>query len=190
MIKSFYMNYDFSGFKKRGEEIKNWLTKEFTSVRTGRASPVILDGVIVEAYGSKMPLNQMATVMVDDPKTLAVAPWDVSVIKNIEKALRDSDLGLSVSVGDSTIRVSFPELTSERRQSLIKIVRQKEEQAKVSLRNEREGVWDDIQEKQRASEITEDEKFRFKDELQKLVEKFTKEIEEEADKKEKEVQEN
>ncbi len=181
------MSYDFSKFKKRGEEIKEWFEKELSVVRTGRATPAILDSVLVEVYGSRMPINQLATVTVDDPRTLAVIPWDSSAIKNIEKALHNSDLGLSVNVGDSTIRVIFPELTSERRDSLVKVVRQKEEQAKVSLRNERERVWDDIQEKYKSSEITEDEKFRYKDELQKNLDKLTKEIEERADKKENEV---
>ncbi len=190
LIKSFYMNYDFAVFKKRGEEIKEWFDKELSGIRTGRATPVILDGIFVEVYGSRMPINQLATVTVDDPRTLAVIPWDSSAIKNVEKALHNSDLGLSVNVGDSSIRVIFPELTSERRESLVKIVRQKEEQAKVSLRNERERVWDDIQKKQQSSEITEDEKFRFKEELQKNLEKFTKDIEEKADKKEEEVKNN
>lgn len=183
------MTYDFSVFKKRGEEIKDWLSKELSGIRTGRATPAILDNVKVEAYGSKMPISQMATVTVEGPRGLVVIPWDASVLKNIEKALHNSDLGLSVSAGDSSIRVGFPELTSERRQSLIKIIKQKLEQAKVSLRNEREKVWDDIQESHRSGDITEDEKFRFKDELQKHVEKFSKEMDEMSSLKEKEIEE-
>ncbi len=181
------MAYDFSIFKKRGREIKDWLDKEFSGIRTGRATPAILEGVMVDVYGSRMPVNQLSTITVDDPRILVVVPWDQSVIKNIEKALHKVDLGLSVNVGDSSIRVVFPELTSERRQSLVKVVRQKEEQAKVSLRNEREKIWDDIQKFHRSGEITEDEKFRYKDELQKHLDVLIKEIEEKADSKEEEV---
>ncbi|MFP4022696.1 MAG: ribosome recycling factor [Candidatus Paceibacterota bacterium] len=184
------MAYDFSEFKKRGEEIKSWLDKEFAGIRTGRATPAILDGVSVEVYGSKMPLNQVANITIEDPRTLAIIPWDSSIVKNIEKALRNSDLGLSVNVADTSIRVIFPELNYERRQSLAKVVRQREEQAKVSLRNERERVWDDIQERFREGEITEDDKFRSKDDLQKHLNDLNKDIEAKADKKEKEVKEN
>ncbi len=181
------MSYDFSTFKKRGEEIKDWLTKELSGVRTGKASPVILDNIKVEVYGSKMPINQLATVMVDGPRSLVVTPWDASVVKNIEKALHNSDLGLSINVGDSSIRINFPELTSERRQSLVKVTKQKTEEAKVSLRNEREKVWDSIQEDYRNGDITEDEKFRFKEELQGHLDGYVKEVEELGLKKEKEV---
>lgn len=184
------MVYDFSEFKRRVTEVKGWLDKEFSGIRTGRASPSILDGINVDVYGgSRMPINQLATVTTEGPRTLIVTPWDASVIKNVEKALHNSGLGLSVNVSEVSIRVSFPELTSENRQSLVKLLRQKEEQAKVSIRNEREKVWDDIQNSFKSGEITEDEKFRFKDELQKLLDTAAKELEERADWKEKEVTE-
>lgn len=184
------MAYDFSEFKKRAEETKNWLDKEFSGIRTGMATPSVLDGVTVDAYGSRMPINQVATVTVEGPRTLMVTPWDSTLMKNIEKAIHNSGLGLSVNVGDTSIRVGFPELTSENRESLVKLLRQKEEQAKVSARTEREKVWDDIQEKFRDGEITEDDKFRHKDELQKLLDGVVKELGEKSDRKEKEIREN
>ncbi len=172
------MAYNFSTIKKKGEEVIEWLKKEFSGIRTGRASVSILDNISVDSYGAKMPINQLATITTEDARTLLVNPWDTEQIKPIEKAIRESDLGISVSVGETGLRVSFPELTSERRESLIKIINQKEEEAKISLRQVREDVWDDIQKSEKEKEITEDDKFRLKDDMQKIVDDFTKKIEE------------
>lgn len=180
-------NYDFSQFKKKEEEVKDWLKQEYSSIRTGRAAPVVLDAVRVEAYNTKMPVNQLANVSVEDAQTLRVVPWDASVAKSVEKAINESDLGLSVIVDDTGLRVKFPELTSDRRESLKKLAKQKLEEARVSLKHEREEVWSDIQKKEKASELTEDDKFRLKDELQKLVDEAHKCFEEMYEKKEKEI---
>ena len=121
--------YNFSEFKKVSDSTVEWLKKEYTSIRTGRAMPSILDRVSVSAYGSSVPINQLATVSVEDPKTLRLTVWDKNAIKDIDKAIRESNLGLSVAVDASGLRVSFPELTSERRMMLSKVAKEKFEEA-------------------------------------------------------------
>jgi len=163
------MAYNFSEFKKGLGEVEAWLTKEYAAIRTGRATPSILDHVKVNSYDSMMPINQVASITTEGPRSLRVVPWDATVNKAIEKAINESDLGLSVTVDEKGVRVTFPELTAERRESLVKLAKQKLEDARISLRKERENVWNDIQEKEKAGEITEDEKFRLKNEMQKLA---------------------
>lgn len=181
------MAYNFSTLKQRLLEHEEWLKKEFSQIRTGRATPIILDAVSVESYGSYMPISQLASVTIEDPKTIRVVPWDASIVKNIEKAVNDSNLGLSVSVDDRGLRVNFPELTSERRLSLAKVVKQKLEEARVSIRKERETVRNDISEKEKAKEIDEDEKFRLNDEVQKYIDEAGSKLEAMSSKKEKEI---
>lgn len=184
------MAYNFQPFKQKLTETEEWLKKEFAQIRTGRATPVILDAILVEVYGSYMPINQVASVTVEDPKTIRVAPWDASQVKAIEKAVNDSNLGLSVATDDKGLRVIFPELTSERRISLAKIAKQKLEEARVSLRKEREEVRNDINTKEKAGEIAEDEKFRYNEEMQKYIDESNRKLDELADKKEKEITNN
>ncbi len=183
------MAYNFANFKNSSKEVEEWLKREMSGIRTGRATPAILDNVRVEAYGSEMPVNQLANVSVEDARMLRITPWDMSQSKAIEKAISTSDLGLSVSVDDKGLRVSFPELTSERRLSLVKIAKQKLEDAKVTLRGEREKVLKDIDKQEKEGGMGEDEKFRLKAELQKLVDDSTKLLEEVFSKKEKEISE-
>ncbi|MFA6338934.1 MAG: ribosome recycling factor [Candidatus Paceibacterota bacterium] len=183
------MAYNFAQFKEKLKETEEWLKKELSSVRTGRATPVILDSISVEAYGAKMPLNQVANIVVEDAKTIRVAPWDAGQIKAIEKAVIVSNLGLSVSVDDKGLRIIFPELTAERRGILIKLVKEKLEDAKIALRSEREEVWNDIQKKEKEGSISEDEKFRLKDDMQKIADEFSKKLLELSERKEKEVSE-
>jgi len=152
------MSYDFSKFEENIKEVENWMIKEFSGIRTGMASPALLDSVKVNSYNSFLPINQIANIGVEDAKTLTVNPWDINQIKEIEKAITNANLGVSVSVGGSGIRVSFPDLTSERRSLLIKTAKEKLEKARVSLRSERDIVWDKIQEQEKVGEIGEDEK--------------------------------
>lgn len=183
------MAYNFTDFKNKLSDTEEWLKKEFSGIRTGRATPAILDGVSVEAYGSMMPINQVANISVEDARMLRVTPWDMSLVKAIEKAIMVSDLGLSASVDDKGLRVIFPDLTSERRQSLVKIAKQKLEDAKVTVRGEREKVLKDIDAKEKSKEISEDEKFRLKNELQKFLDDSNRVLEELFNKKEKEISE-
>lgn len=179
--------FNFANFKKKTEGIEAWLSSEFGSISTGRATPTVLDRISVEAYGSRMPINQVAGITIEDPRTLRITPWDSSQIKAIEKAIITSDLGLSISVDDRGVRASFPELSSERRDAMVKVVKQRLEDAKISLRKEREATWAEIQTLEKEKKISEDERFRLKDEMQKIVDEANKRLESLADKKESEV---
>ncbi len=181
------MAYDFSPFKRNTKQVEEWLQKEFGSIRTGRATPAILDGVFVESYGTRMPVSQVGSVALEGPRSLRIAPWDSSQIKAIEKAIITSNLGLSVSVDDKGLRVTFPELTTESRVSFVKMAKQKLEEARVALRTEREKVWEDIQAREKQGGMGEDEKFRLKNEMQKLVDETNKKLEALTESKEKEI---
>lgn len=181
------MTYIFLNFKIELKKIEEFLAKEYSQLSTGRASPMVLDGVLVESYGSHQPIKNVASVSIEDPKTLRIAPWDKNQIKAIEKAVVAADLGLSVAVDDSGIRVIFPQLTTETRQKLVKVLKEKLEEARVAVRKERERVWDDIQTKEKKGEMTEDEKFRAKEELQKIIDEINQNLENIFEKKEKEV---
>lgn len=161
--------YDFKTFKNSIEEIKEWLRGEFSTVRTGRSNPAVLDRVQVESYGTRMAIKELATVSIEDARTIRISPWDSSQVKAIEKAITDAELGLSVVADEKGLRLIFPELTGERRDQLVKVVKDKHEDARVRLKNERQKVMDDIEKKEKANEITEDDKFRLKDEVQKMI---------------------
>lgn len=181
------MAYDFTVFKNKIDEVEEWLKGEFSSIHTGRAMPALLDGVMVDSYGSKTAVNHVAAVTAEDPKTLRVSPWDKTQIKEIEKAINNANLGVSVASDDQGLRVFFPELTTERRQSFVKIAKEKLEEARVSLRSEREKVWSDAQSKEKEGEITEDDKFYVKEELQKIVNDTNRKLDIIFDKKENEI---
>lgn len=182
------MAYNFSNFKQSVADLQDWLKREFSSIRTGRATPAILDGVSVEAYGAQMPINQLANMSVEDARTIRIAPWDNTQTKAVEKAIVDSGLGLSVVVDGAGLRVIFPELTADRRTSLLKIAKQKLEDARVTLRGEREKTIKDIETQEKGGTISEDEKFRLKTELQKMVDDTGKALDELYSKKEKEIE--
>ncbi len=179
--------YNFTDFKQKIKDAEEWLAKEFSQIRTGRATPAMLDGVFVDVYGSQMPVNQVANVAIEDPRTLRIAPWDSSNIKAIEKAILISNTGLSVSVDDKGIRVSFPPLTTESRGNFVKIAKSKLEDAKVTLRQERNRVNDDLNNKKKESEMSEDEVARAKTEVDKLIQEGTSKLEALAVKKEEEI---
>lgn len=185
--RSYSMAYDFSHLKQKIEDTDAWLKKEYQGIRTGRATPALLDGVRVDSYGTRVPLNQVGNVGVEDPRTLRITIWNKEQIKDVEKAITDANLGVGVSADEQGVRVTFPELTSERRDALIKLAKSKLEEARVSLRGERDEVWGDIQKKEKDGELSEDEKFRYKDEMQKLIDEANAKLEELADKKEAEI---
>lgn len=181
------MPYNFSHFEKRAEETKDWLSKEFAAVRTGRATPALLDGLHIDSYGAKTAISHVASISVEDPKTLRISPWDASHVQEIEKVIQGSNLGVSVATDSQGVRVIFPELTEESRKTFVKLIKEKLEKAKISLKQEREKVWNDISDKQKNGEISEDDKFKLKDELQKKMDEVTKKLEEITAKKEEEV---
>ena len=181
------MNYDFNPLKKKAKDVEEWLKKELSQIRTGRATPTLLDGVLVEVYGSRTPLNQIGSVSIEDPRTLRVSVWDTSQIKAVEKAVGVANLGVSVAVDERGVRVSFPELTSERRAQVIKIAKERLEQARVSLRKLRDETWNEIQRREKEGGMSEDEKFRFKDMMEKTVQETGKNMDAQLEKKEKEI---
>ncbi len=181
------MQYNFSNFKNELKKIEEFLSKEYTQLNIGRASPMVLDGVSVEVYGAYQPIKNVASVSIEDPKTLRIAPWDKGQIKAIEKAIMTADLGLSVATDDMGIRVIFPQLTTETRQKLVKVLKEKLEESRIVVRKSREGTWDDVQALEKDGKMTEDEKFRAKEDLQKLVDETNQNLEAIFEKKEKEV---
>ena len=183
------MTYNFSTFQKNIKDLEEWLKREFASIRTGRATPAILDGVRVEAYGSEMPVTQLANISVEDARRLRITPWDMSMVKAIEKVIMVSDLGLSVAVDDKGIRVTFPELTSDRRVQLLKVAKAKLEDARITLRTEREKVLKDVETQEKSGNVSEDEKFRIKADLQKMIDDTNYTLDSFLVKKEKEITE-
>lgn len=181
------MQYNFSNFKNELKKVEEFLGKEYSQLNVGRASPSVLDGVNVEVYGAYQPVKNVASVSIEDPKTLRIAPWDKTQIKGIEKAILASNLGLSVAVDDQGVRVIFPQLTTETRASLVKVLKEKLEDSRITVRQEREKVWEDVQNQEKNGKITEDEKFRAKDDLQKIIDETNKNLEETFKRKEKEV---
>jgi ribosome recycling factor len=183
------MPYDFSGFKNSADSAYEWLKKEYAGIRTNRATPSILDGVTVLSYGSSMPINQLATVSIEGPKSLRITPWDKEVAKDIDKAIRESNLGVSVSLDSAGLRVAFPDLTSDRRVMLSKLAKEKLEESRITIRTEREKILSDLDRKEKDGDISEDENFRFRNELQKLVDAANEKMSELTSKKEKEIME-
>ncbi len=162
------MAYDFVPLKQKIKETEEWLTRELSGVRTGRAAPSLLDSIKPEAYGARTPLKELAAISVEDARTLRIIPWDKSLTKAIEKGVTDADLGVGISTDDQGLRVSFPELTSERRVQLTKIAGDKAEQAKVTLRSHRTDAIKEI-EALKKDGMSEDQAKRDKEELQKLI---------------------
>jgi ribosome recycling factor len=181
------MQYNFSNFKNELKKVEGFLVKEYNQLNIGRASPMVLDGISVESYGSHVPLKNTASVSIEDPKTLRIAPWDKNQIKNIEKAIIGANLGLSVATDDLGIRVIFPQLTTETRQSLVKVLKEKLEESRIIARHEREIVFRDIEVKEKEGKLTEDERFRAKEELQKIIGEVNNNLEAIFEKKQREV---
>lgn len=163
------------------------LTREFTGLRTGRASINLLDGVKVDAYGSLSPLNQVGNVTAPEARLLAVQVWDKSMVKNVEKAIRDAGLGLNPMADGQTVRVPLPPLTEERRQELTKVAAKYAEEAKISVRNVRRDAMEMLKKLEKDSEISEDEHHRLSDDVQKLTDARIKKIDEQLAAKQKDI---
>lgn len=163
------------------------LKEELTKIRTGRAHTGILDHVMVEYYGSMVPIPQVANVTLLDARTLGVQPWEKNMMSKVEKAIRESDLGLNPANMGELIRVPMPPLTEERRRELTKVVRHEGEQARVAVRNVRRDVIQALKELQKKKTLTEDELRRAEEEIQKLTDRYIKAIDEAIEKKEAEL---
>jgi ribosome recycling factor len=181
------MAYDFSKLQTHIKETEEWLQREFMGIRTGRAAPTLLDNVKVDAYGTMSAMNAIGSVTVEDARTLRIIPWDKSLVKSIEKAITDANLGVGVGSDDQGVRVNFPELTSERRTMLIKLAKDKLEQARVTLRGHRTDGIKDIEAKEKEGGMGQDDMKRYKEELQKLIDKGNEALEALYAKKETEI---
>lgn len=183
------MAYDFTALKKRLAEGEEHYKDGLSTLRTGRATPALLDSVVAESYGSRTPIKHLASITIEDPRSLRVTPWDKSQLKAIETAIAAANLGVSTQTDGASLRVIFPELTTDRRKALMKLAKEKLEEARISVRKGRDEVWNDIQEKEKEGGMSEDEKFRYKDELQKYIDLANATLEEILAKKEHEISE-
>lgn len=181
------MAYNFSKLDLAITETNDWLAREYTGIRTGRATPTILDIVKPEAYGTRTPMTQLANVSMEDARSLRITPWDKSLMKSIEKAITDANLGIGVSSDDMGLRVTFPELTSERRVMLTKLSREKLETAKVTLRGHRTDAIKDLEAAEKEGGMGEDDLKRLKEEVQKKIDKGGEALEALAKRKETEI---
>ena len=176
--------------KKTEEKMKGAISvvkEEFSTIRTGRASPTLVEKLEVDYYGAKTPLNQLAGISVPEARLLVISPYDRNAMSDIEKAIQSSDLGITPTNDGSVIRLSFPQLTEERRKELIKVVKEKAEEGKVAVRNVRRHAKDDMEKRQKTGEFSEDDLHRAEKELQKLTDDFTHQIDELVEHKEKEL---
>lgn len=179
--------HDINDLKRRMDGALDVLRKEFGGLRTGRASASLLDPIQVNAYGSMMPLNQVGTVGVPEPRLITVQVWDKSLVSAVEKAIRESGLGLNPQTEGTLLRVPIPELSEERRQELGKVAHKYAEQARVAVRNVRRDGMEHLKRQEKEHEISQDEHRHRSDEIQKLTDSYTKKIDEALAQKEKEI---
>ena len=181
------MSVDFKDYSRRMDKALEHLQEEFGAVRAGRANAKVLDRITVEYYGTETPLNGVATISSPDARTLVIAPWDNKLLKDIQKAIQISDLGINPQNDGKVIRLVFPQLTEERRKELVKQVKKYAEDAKVAMRNVRRDGMDHVKKLKKNSEITEDEQKKAEKDLQDLLDKAIKKVDEATAAKEKEL---
>lgn len=165
------------------------LRRDLASIRTGRATLALLDGITVDYYGNQTPLNQVATLTVPEPRLITIQPWEQRLISEIEKAIMKSDLGLTPTNDGKVIRLAIPPLTEERRKELVKVVKKRAEEARVALRNIRRDILEDIKKMQKERSLSEDEIKRWNEEVQKITDSYIKKVDEMLAHKEKEIME-
>jgi ribosome recycling factor len=161
--------------------------EEMNQLRTGRASTALVENLLVEYYGSRSPLKQIASLSTPEPRTIMISPWDKNNLANIEKAVKESQLNLQPNNDGQVVRINIPQLTEERRKDLIKVLNLKAEEAKISVRQIREEAWEEIQELQKSGKISEDDKFSGKENLQAAINEYNEKIQALRDAKEKDI---
>ena len=176
-----------NNFKKKMESSFSIFLQELTRLRTGRATSTLLEPIIVDAYNSKMKISELATVNVPEAKLITIQVWDKGLVANVEKAVRESDLGLNPSTDGQLIRVALPDLTEERRKELTKVASQFAENSKVSIRNVRREAMDYIKDEKQKNIISEDEEKKFSDKIQEITDEKIKEIDAKFNEKQKEI---
>jgi len=175
--------------EERMKKTVEFFRKELAGIRAGRATPALLDRIMVDYYGTQTPLNQLANVSAPEPRLLVIQPYDKTAIGEIEKAIMKSDLGITPNTDGNIIRLTIPQLTEERRQQLVKVVRKKAEEERVAIRNARRDANDQLKRLERDGEIPEDDARRAQAEVQELTDKYIKEIDELLAQKERDVME-
>lgn len=184
MMKEVFVSHE-DRMKKSIEALK----REYASLRAGRATPALLDKIMVDYYNAPTPLNQVANISVPEPRMILIQPWEKTMLHEIEKAIMKSDLGLNPNSDGTAIRLSIPQLTQDRRAELVKSVNKKSEETKIAERNIRRDANDVIKKMEKAKEVTEDEAKKAQDDMQKLVDKYIKEVDSIRAVKEKEIME-
>ncbi|MBO8170984.1 MAG: ribosome recycling factor [Bacillaceae bacterium] len=175
--------------EERMEKAISVLRQELASLRAGRATPSLLDKVLVDYYGTQTPVNQLANISAPEPRLLVIQPWDKSALGEIEKAIQKSDLGLTPTNDGDVIRIAIPALTEERRNELVKVVKKNGEEAKVAIRNIRRDANDDLKKLEKDGEVSEDELRRYQDQIQKTTDKYVGQVDQIVEDKEKEIME-
>lgn len=170
--------------KPHFDGVLDFYKNDIASIRTGRATPALVEEIVVDMYGQKMHIKELASMSVPEPRTLVIQPWDKTAVEPISGAIRKSEIGLNPVVEGQIIRLNIPSLTEERRKEFIKLLKQKTEDARVKIRRAREEIWDKVQTMEKNHEIREDDKFKAKEELQKMIDDYNKKIEELEKKKE------
>ena len=178
---------DYTNLEEKMEKTIEVFNQKLTEVRAGRANPAILNKVKIDYYGTQTPINQVAAISVPEARLIVIQPWDVSVLKEIEKAILASDIGINPNNDGKVIRLAFPELNEERRKELVKEIKKMGEETKVAIRNTRREGIDKAKSMQKNSEITEDELKQAENEIQKMTDKYIEEVDKLLEKKEKEV---
>ena len=181
------MSVDFKEYGRRMDKALDHLQEEFDAVRAGRANPKVLDRITVEYYGSETALNGVATISSPDARTLVISPWDTKLLKDIQKAIQTSDLGINPQNDGRVIRLVFPQLTEDRRKELVKQIKKYAEDAKVAMRNIRRDGMDYVKKLKKNSEITEDDQKKAEKDLQDLLDKMIKKVDDATAVKEKEL---
>lgn len=176
-----------AGQEEKFDEAIEHFKGEIEKFRTGRATPALVDYLVVDYYGTKTPMKQIASINVPEPRSLMIQPWDRGALSAIETAIRNANLGFNPMNDGVVIRIALPPLTEERRRDLVKALNQKAEEARIAVRNIREDAWKEIQHEEKEGNIAEDDKFKAKEELQEVVEAKNKTIEEMRKKKEEDM---
>lgn len=186
-----FVNYKdiINKIKPELEKTISFLERELAKIRTGRASPSLVEDVLCDCFGEKFPLKHLAAISIPEPRQILIQPWDKSYLEGIVAALEKTGVGANPIVDKDTIRIVLPALTEEYRKNLLRLVIEKQEEARQILRRWRDKIWSEIQEKTRKGEIREDDKYRAKDELQELIDDYNERMDEIVDKKKKEISE-
>lgn len=181
------MNIYIQERQEEFEKIIDFFRKEISVLRTGRANPAVLEGIVVDAYGAKTPLNGVASINVPDGQSMVVAPWDKGILKDIEKAIVEAELGLGVANDGDKLRLTMPKMTEENRKDIVKRLNEKQENSRITLRQLRDEIKTEIEKAEKDKELTEDEKFKYIKELDEEINKNNNTLKELRDKKEQDI---